>query len=589
MGREAQQDYSSLLAQGKVRPEWTFVAVRDDVVIARAAFFGRPGDSAPLALDWFELGDSDDRVAVGTLLAARAYAAVGRGVGLGEPEYNLLLPPDWESRPELAREVADRRAAIEGAGLVVAQERYGFRWEPGDGLPERSTRLVFSPGTDAEFFDVIRDCLPGTLDGHTIADLAHGPEHAARELLNGVAALPGREDWRVARDGDGELVGAIFPTVITASASIGYITVHPGQRGKGYVNDLLAEGVHLHAGHGRTVITATTDVGNEPMRAAFARAGFRTVSVQLDYSPGLVFRHLTAEDVALFGAYPHGPVPGVGYESKADWRADLEAGHYRPEWLWIAIDGGRVRARMAFWGFPADEAPKCVDWFESGGDVEVAAGLMRAAYDAQSTDPRPEYVLRTPSEWRDTAERGEVEARVAAAEKAGLSVFVERHGFRWTPEAGLPARSTRLTFREAGDEEFVTVVRDGLPGTLDAYTREDRDRLGAQATAEREVSGFTEYPAGREWWRIAEDAQGSVVGAIFPARNYDNAIICYITVVESQRGRGYVHDLLAEMLHIHAENGAESVTGHTDVPNLPMKAAFLKAGFAITAGRIDLR
>ncbi|GLZ80953.1 hypothetical protein Afil01_57600 [Actinorhabdospora filicis] len=588
VGREASQDYSALLAQGKVRPEWTFVAVRDDVVIARAAFFGRPDSVAPLALDWFELGDSADRVAVGTLLAAHAYAAVGRG-GMGEPEFNLLMPPDWRSRDDIAGEIADRCAAIENAGLVVAQQRFGFRWEPSDGLPARSVRLTFVPGTDAEFLAAIRAGLPGTLDGHTVTDLARGEDFAAEQLLDSVITLPGRDDWRLARDAGGAVVGAIFPTVISNSASIGYITVAADHRGRGYVNDLLAEGLHVHAGNGRTVVTASTDLANAPMKAAFDRAGFRTVTVQLDYWPGLVFRSLGEGDTELFGAYPHAPVEGVGYEDKVDWRRNLAEGHYKPHWMWVAIEGGVVRGRMAFWGFPADTAPKVVDWFEPGDDVEVGAGLMRAAYATQDADPRPEYALRTPAGWRDTPLRGEVEARVAAAERAGLSVFVERHGFRWTAERGLPERSARLRFREGTDEEFVDAVREGFPGTLDAYTREDCEKLGAQATAEQEVAGFADYPAGRDWWRLAENADGEVVGAIFPARNYDSAIICYITVVAGHRGNGYVHDLLAEMLHIHAENGAESVGGHTDLPNLPMKAAFLKAGFAITGGRIDLR
>jgi hypothetical protein len=51
--------YSALAAEGKYRPEWTWVALRDKEVVARAAWWGGPEDDAPLTLDWFDFTDPD--------------------------------------------------------------------------------------------------------------------------------------------------------------------------------------------------------------------------------------------------------------------------------------------------------------------------------------------------------------------------------------------------------------------------------------------------------------------------------------------------------------------------------------------------
>jgi ribosomal protein S18 acetylase RimI-like enzyme len=50
--------------------------------------------------------------------------------------------------------------------------------------------------------------------------------------------------------------------------------VVPQQRGRGYVDDLLAQAVATLADAGASVIRADTDVANVPMANAFRRAGF---------------------------------------------------------------------------------------------------------------------------------------------------------------------------------------------------------------------------------------------------------------------------------------------------------------------------
>ena len=282
VGREAEQDYLASLTAGRTRPEWTFVALRDGETVARAAFWGRPGAAHPISLDWFELGDSTPEV--GAELARAAYAEVADAEG-GRPEFQLVLPPDWRERTDVRAVAQARIDAIEGAGLSAFVERWGYRWETADGLPERGDRLVFTEAADDELLAAVVASLTGTFDAHDGENIARdGVEAAGRESWTFLNSLAGREHWRLAKDADGSVVGAIFPTTVPSGrASIGYIAVMPDHRGKGYVNELLAEMVHSHVGRGAALITGNTDLANFPMAKAFNRAGFRTTSAQIDF------------------------------------------------------------------------------------------------------------------------------------------------------------------------------------------------------------------------------------------------------------------------------------------------------------------
>ena len=62
----------------------------------------------------------------------------------------------------------------------------------------------------------------------------------------------------------------------------------------------------------------------------------------------------------------------------------------------------------------------------------------------------------------------------------------------------------------------------------------------------------------------------------------------YLGVLPSHRGRGLVDDLLGEVTRIHAEAGADLITATTDMTNLPMAAAFDRAGYLVTEIRLVL-
>lgn len=73
-----------------------------------------------------------------------------------------------------------------------------------------------------------------------------------------------------------------------------------------------------------------------------------------------------------------------------------------------------------------------------------------------------------------------------------------------------------------------------------------------------------------------------------PARNPSGPCVGFIGVVPEQRGHGYGYDLLVECTRFLAAEGAEFIAGATDRGNVPMAAAFAKAGHRISQERIHL-
>jgi len=264
--QSAGRDYYELAALGQYRPEWTWVALRDDRVVARAAWWGGPSDEHPKALDWLDFGPGEQDAAAEILLAADLAA-----------EYCLVLPPSWRVDPR-ARAAAEARIAVaESAGLRPFVERLRYSWTPADGLPGRTGRLRFTQEPDDERIrEVLTQIVEGTLDAHQRAAIADGgPGAAVSDELEFLHWMPSpREWWRLAHTPDGDLVGLTVPGRNYGGPVIGLVGVVPGQRGHGYAYDLLVEATYLLRSEGAERITAETDTTNTPMAATFARAGY---------------------------------------------------------------------------------------------------------------------------------------------------------------------------------------------------------------------------------------------------------------------------------------------------------------------------
>jgi RimJ/RimL family protein N-acetyltransferase len=267
------------LEAGRRRPEWLWLALRGERVVARAAWWSRPGDEHPFLMDFFDIdGSADD----GVRLVRTALATLGTD----PPDYLRYVPGDWRDQPEVRRGVEQRMGALETLGAKLFVERLRLEWRPGTALPEPAGRLTFRPVRDpGELIELMTLVLDGTLDAHSRDDLTRmtarqAAEEQYRDELDRYASP--HEWWRVATLTDGEPVGFVIPAHNGYNPIIAYIGVVPAHRGHGYVDEVLTAGTRLLADEGVPRIRASTDVGNVPMARAFARAGYVNFERQLD-------------------------------------------------------------------------------------------------------------------------------------------------------------------------------------------------------------------------------------------------------------------------------------------------------------------
>ncbi|MYW64144.1 GNAT family N-acetyltransferase [Streptomyces sp. SID8379] len=300
-------------------------------------------------------------------------------------------------------------------------------------------------------------------------------------------------------------------------------------------------------------------------------------------SHDLIIRALVEDDAHLFHALDDPGLVGRAL-TKSVHRTVARGGEYRPDWTWVALRGDRVVARAAWWGGPDDDEPKALDWFDfADGEEEAAVELLRRA------PLRAEYDLMLPPDWQELPEvRAAAEARMRAAEAAGMRRLVERFRYRWTPADGIPERPGRLEFRtEPDDEVILDVLRRVHSVTLDAHALKAVEEGGLDQAAQEELDFFHWCPSPREWLRLAYTEDGELVGIHVPAHNPSGPCIGFIGVVPEQRGHGYAYDLLVECTHFLVERGAEFIAAATDDGNVPMAGHFARAGYPVAQKRVN--
>lgn len=267
------------LAGQRRRPEWMSMALRGDRLLARVAWWGRSGDSAPLLLDILDVDDTAEDL---TEVAQTLYETAAKQVlapGSVPPEYGRFIPADWREDPDAYRAVRTRMGVLESTGARLTVERLRLEWRPAAGLPTPDQRLAFRPALDTgELVALMTRALDGTLDAHSRTDLAQmSPDEAALKHYEQELATYSspREWWRIGTLGEnGEPVGFVIAARNAYHPVIAYLGVVPEHRGHGYVDGLLAEGTRILAAEDVPRIRAATDLGNVPMAKAFARAGY---------------------------------------------------------------------------------------------------------------------------------------------------------------------------------------------------------------------------------------------------------------------------------------------------------------------------
>lgn len=266
------------------------------------------------------------------------------------------------------------------------------------------------------------------------------------------------------------------------------------------------------------------------------------------------------------------------------YREYVASGYYKHAWTWVVEENGAIQALTIWWGVPGESHPYSVDglYYVGDGDpVPVWTELLKYAVAARPADAEPpEYHFFLDSDWEDKPDVvTALQARSEAGAAAGMSGITDRLRYEWKPEYSLPERSNRLKFEPADDEAFVAVFMRVSEGSLDAQTARDITRLGAEGAAREELAIYKSMPGDRDWWRLAYDGDGELVGFEIPSANAGGPVVGYLGVVPEYRGRGLINDLLAEVTHQLAETGAEHIRADTDFGNVPMAKSFERQGY----------
>ncbi|WP_443055105.1 GNAT family N-acetyltransferase [Streptomyces sp. NBC_00691] len=286
------------LATGRRLPEWMWVALDGDRLLGRLSWWTGAAGSAPQSLDFFDLApelSEEERAEIGLRLLRTATAAVVPA-GTRPPEFSRFMPADWREVPETRSLLESVFGVLVAAGARPLVERLRLEWRPGTPVPEPKGRLEFRQVRDREdLVALMTPVMEGTLDAHGQADLASGLSvreaaelHFDEELAH--YSSP-QEWWRVAQLPEtGEPVGFVVPARNNYHHTIAYIGVLPAHRGHGYIDDILAEGTRVLAAFDVPRIRAATDLGNVPMAASFARAGYINFERAINYvwdTPGV--------------------------------------------------------------------------------------------------------------------------------------------------------------------------------------------------------------------------------------------------------------------------------------------------------------
>lgn len=180
--------YQRELAVGSYRPEWTWLAQYDGVLVGRAVWWALPDRTSPTALDCLWTSPTvGDRASVAADLLRAGHAGLRDGGATSLPDYEIDLEPGW------------RQDAARRAGLTHTLERLSYAWTPSNPVPASSPRLLFNEEPDDHrFLALFAETAQGSLDDLTRRTLAAlGTEAQARDDLGFYLGLPGERDrWR---------------------------------------------------------------------------------------------------------------------------------------------------------------------------------------------------------------------------------------------------------------------------------------------------------------------------------------------------------------------------------------------------------
>jgi RimJ/RimL family protein N-acetyltransferase len=265
----------------------------------------------------------------------------------------------------------------------------------------------------------------------------------------------------------------------------------------------------------------------------------------------------------------------------------LEQRCTRPEWF-VADDDSRA----VLWTLPGGEMPSHVVLIETDwGDPELRGGraLMARVHELAARLGARElgHTIDSPPVAPQYQEHPA--QRVALLEATGYELV--RDGLRWLladPPASAEGALTFRTLPEVGEDAFVEAIASTFEGTPDSELTLDVEQHGAREAARRYLEDHKALEHRPEWFELGY-AGDELAGVIMGARNPTSAVIAYVGVVPTQRGRGFAPALVRRGTARLASAGATEIRGDCDRDNVAMARAFERAGYVQFARRRSFR
>ena len=279
-----------------------------------------------------------------------------------------------------------------------------------------------------------------------------------------------------------------------------------------------------------------------------------------------------------------------GAAAAAEIRQAWESGRSRPSWCFVAEEGGRPVGRLGYrtveFGPPGTVEPFVFELDWSGDYRGLGCALVRQSLGPVAADGPTHLACELYLGPEDPGPRR------AVLEEAGIALVQEMDCLVLDgpgPRGGAPDRLVFRSLPAVGEAPFLEAIRRATAASLDRFIPLFVEQAGSDRAFARHYFDFSRGNANfdPDWWHLAYDGAGELVGLIqpelFPFPSPEGAydgLVAYLGVVPQQRGKGYVHDLLAKATAVARAAGAATVYAQTDTRNAPMLRAFERAGYA---------
>jgi GNAT superfamily N-acetyltransferase len=139
-------------------------------------------------------------------------------------------------------------------------------------------------------------------------------------------------------------------------------------------------------------------------------------------------------------------------------------------------------------------------------------------------------------------------------------------------------RSAEVSNFERAD--IVALIERTSEHSCDSQIEYYRRRLGAVADADLTLQMMESARHEPNWWRVAFDADGHILGIIFPVVAFGELTVGFIGVIPEYRGRNTASFLLAEAWSFTKHQGHSTLSAEADERSVSMHRALTKSQFS---------